>query len=276
MHFWANVRAISQHVGYTARGAGRVRAVTSDEMVKALRRMNLDTSHVVGADDELTALGDTLVAYFRHRADVLNDFVEPRLRNAEQARKEFNRLRRTLKPKCPIPMNKQKGPMKKPAYFTGIVNMLIETNCGEFVCDYDPQKLTTFTRDGVPLRTTSRRYDGAFPAIMDPIAVWEIKEYYYNKSFGSRVADGIYETLLDGMELEELHRNTPVQVKHYLMVDARAWWDRGRSYLCRIIDLLHMDYVDEVLFGAEVIERLPGIVGEWVILARARGNGGMA
>ena len=39
---------------------------------------------------------------------------------------------------------------------------------------------------------------------MDPLAVWEIKEYYYTTTFGSRVADGVYETLLDGMELREL------------------------------------------------------------------------
>ena len=28
-----------------------------------------------------------------------------------------------------------------------------------------------------------------------------------------------------------------------------TWWQCGRSYLCRIIDMLHMGYVDEVLFG---------------------------
>jgi len=50
-----------------------------------------------------------------------------------------------------------------------------------------------------PLRTLARRVDGAFTDTVNPIAVWEIKEYYYTKTFGSRVADGIYETLLDGM-----------------------------------------------------------------------------
>ena len=42
---------------------------------------------------------------------------------------------------------------------------------------------------------------------MNPIAVWELKEYYYTTTFGSRVADGIYETLLDGMELEDMRAN---------------------------------------------------------------------
>jgi hypothetical protein len=69
------------------------------------------------------------------------------------------------------------------------------------------------------------------------------------------------------MEIEEIRVETQneIDIKHYLMVDARyTWWVKGRSYLCRIIDMLHMGYVDEVLFGSEVTERLPGIVQEWV------------
>ena len=52
------------------------------------------------------------------------------------------------------------------------------------------------------------------------------------------------------MELEELREHEGINIKHYLILDARyTWWDCGRSYLCRIIDMLHMGYVDEVLFG---------------------------
>ena len=133
------------------------------------------------------------------------------------------------------------------------------------------RELTTITRAGVPVRTLARRVDGAFPSTINPVAVWEIKEYYYTTTFGSRVADGIYETLLDGMELEELRQKENIEVLHYLMLDAHyTWWDCGRSYLCRVIDMLHMGYVDEVLFGYEVIERLPALVKEWVKLARKR------
>ena len=107
--------------------------------------------------------------------------------------------------------------------------------------------------------------DGAFPSVVDPIAVWEIKEYYYTTTFGSRVADGVYETLLDGMELQELRETESVNVQHYLMVDSHyTWWECGRSYLCRMVDMIHMGFVDEVLFGFEVIERLPDIVRGWV------------
>jgi hypothetical protein len=38
--------------------------------------------------------------------------------------------------------------------------------------------------------------------------------------------------------------------------------------------MLHMGYVDEVLFGREVIERLPEIVPTWVKLAADRAAAG--
>jgi hypothetical protein len=85
-----------------------------------------------------------------------------------------------------------------------MINMLIEANCQGLAVNYDPHELTTITKDGALLRTLARRIDGAFPSAVNPIAVWEIKEYYYTTTFGSRVAYGVYETLLDGLELEEL------------------------------------------------------------------------
>lgn len=152
--------------------------------------------------------------------------------------------------------------------------MLIDANIDSLPCNYNPQELTTVTRNREPFRTLARRIDGAFPGPVDPLAVWEIKEYYYTTTFGSRVADGVYETLLDGMELEELDaalqelaalQDRPIHIQHLLMVDAHyTWWVKGRSYLCRIIDMLHMGYVDEVLFGEEVVARMPEIARGWV------------
>jgi hypothetical protein len=65
--------------------------------------------------------------------------------------------------------------------------------------------------------------------------------------------------------LEELRQEEGVEVQHLLMVDSHyTWWGMGRSYLCRIIDMLHMGYVDDALFGHEVVDALPSIVTEWV------------
>ncbi|HBO9717345.1 TPA: hypothetical protein L5F17_005833 [Pseudomonas aeruginosa] len=184
--------------------------------------------------------------------------------NKEQAEEAFNQLYDQLQPNCPLPFNKQKAEKKNYAFLTGMVNMLVEANIGAHSCDYDPRSLTTVTYDRMPLRTLSRRVDGAFPAVINPIAIWEIKEYYYTTTFGSRVADGVYESLLDGMELTELEQAGHQRVHHMLVVDDYfTWWECGRSYLCRIIDMLHMGYIDEVIFGREVLYRLPVLVREW-------------
>jgi len=271
--FWANVRSISQHLGYTLRGTRQIKVPTLAEMQLTMLELGLSTTHIIDNLGQPTELSATLLAYFEFRANLLNNYVRARLMDIARAREIFERLKEKFCPACPLPMNKQKGEKKTAAYFTGIINMLIEANAEGLPCNYDPHELTSATFNGAPLRTLARRVDGAFPSTVNPVAVWEIKEYYYTTTFGSRVADGVYETLLDGMELEELREHEQIEVKHYLMVDDyNTWWNMGRSYLCRIIDMLHMGYIDEALFGYEVVERLPDIVKEWVTIERARGQ----
>lgn len=247
--FWAHVRTISQHAGYTKRESGTIKVPTTTEILSSFTALGLDSDHIVRAGQR-TPLGDLLQAYFEYRAEVLDGFVQHQLMDAEGARELFAQKRDEYQPRCPLPLNKQKKEKKSYAYLAGPVNMIIEKHADGLPCNYDPRELTTVTRHGAPVRTLARRVDGAFPSAVNPIAVWEIKEYYYTTTFGSRVADGVYETLLDGMELEELREHEGIDVKHYLIIDARyTWWECGRSYLCRIIDMLHMGYVDEVLFG---------------------------
>lgn len=132
--------------------------------------------------------------------------------NKEQARELFLTLQKKLSSSVAVPMNQRKREKKAPAYLTAIVNVLIDANAAGMPCEYDPRELTTVTFNSAALRTLARRVDGAFPSVVNPIAVWEIKEYYNTTTFGSRVADGVYETLLDGMELEELRVNEGVSV----------------------------------------------------------------
>lgn len=262
--FWANVRTISQEVGYTRRGANSIKIPPLDAIQEKFNKLELSTDHIVGEDGTLTDFGQRLFDYFSFRAAVLNDTVQGYFMRKDSAEAEFNRLRKKLNPRCPLPMNKQKAEKKNHAFLTGMVNMLVEANIGGAPCDYDPRSLTTMTHDSMPLRTLSRRVDGAFPSVVNPIAIWEIKEYYYTTTFGSRVADGVYETLLDGMELEELEIAAQRKVQHILFIDDYfTWWECGRSYLCRMIDMLHMGYVDEIVFGREVIARLPALAKEW-------------
>ena len=263
---------MSQAIGYTERRTKNIKVPTLLEMVAAYRSLNLDPSHVQDPQGCATPMAAAVLEYFAHRADVLNNYVRLQLMNADQAKAALDETQRTHPSQRALVMNKQRGDKAGPSPLTNMVNLIIEAGIDGRPCDFDPQQLTTVTRDGVPVRTLARRVDGAFPSAVNPVAVWEIKEYYYTTTFGSRVADGVYETLLDGLELEELRAQEAVDVKHYLFVDSHfTWWVRGRSYLCRIIDMLHMGYVDEVLFGREVLDRLPDLVQEW-LQARSPGS----
>lgn len=263
LDFWANVKLISQKVGYTQRNTSRIKVPTIEEIENVFTELKLDSNKII-TDKKLTTFGRLLIQYFQHRANFLNKSVEPILMDKNKAKKIFLKLKKELKPTCPLPMNKQKGTKKAPAYFTCIINMLIEANAKGYECNYDPKELSAFTQNGFPVRSLSRRVDGSFPNVINPIAIWEIKEYYYTTTFGSRVADGVYETLLDGYELNEVRNFLKRKINHYLMVDDYfTWWTLGRSYLCRICDMLHMGVFTEALFGQEVVDRIPKIVKEW-------------
>jgi len=262
MSFWADIKIISEQAGYSSHGV--ITVPETKDVITAYTKVDLKYEHLF-KNSQFTEYGNVVNEYFCYRARSLNEIVEKMLMSREEAEAEFTKLHNKKTHNCPIPLNKQSGDKKAPAYFTSIINMLIDESINGLICDYDPRRLTIITDYGTPMRVLSRRVDGAFPSPVNPISIWEIKEYYYTTTFGSRVADGVYETLVDGMELEELEKYTNIKVFHYLMIDDRnTWWNMGKSYLCRIFDMLHMGYVDEVLFGREVFDRIPQLVSEWV------------
>jgi hypothetical protein len=268
LEFWANIKLLNQRLGYAERKSKKnpnpgFVIPTVDQILKVFKEEGLNPERLV-QNNQLTDFGKLIQKYMDYRGNVLSNEIKPNLMNKDQAKTLFETKREELKPSCPLPMNKQKAEKRDHAFLTGLVNMLVEANKGEFDCDYDPRELTALTIDKFPVRTLSRRVDGAFPNIVDPKAIWEIKEYYYTTTFGSRVADGVYETQLDGWELWEANTNLGRIVNHYLIVDDYyTWWTCGRSYLCRLVDSMHMGLVTEVVFGKEVIDRIPALVKEW-------------
>lgn len=270
LEFWSNVKLISQQIGYFRKGTFII--PNSQQITDIYTQRGLSTVKVVDENGSLTELGNLIIDYFSYRRDVLIADVEANLMRVAEAKEVFNNLKAEYNPKAPLPFNKQKGEKRDYAFLTGIVNILIEAHLEDIPCNYNPLELTSVTIDNFPARTLSRRVDGAFPSTVNPIAIWEIKEYYYTTTFGSRVADGVYETLLDGFELKELKESLNINIEHYLFIDDYyTWWECGKSYLCRIVDMLHMGILTEVLFGKEVVVKLPAIVKEWVQTHRKLG-----
>jgi hypothetical protein len=225
-----------------------------------LRNYTADDLNFIVAQAALDPAGyapDVLVdviGYLNFRTEILNGYVSKQFMNRDEAKTEYSKLLKKIRPKNAIPQNKQKGKKKHPAYLSAIVSMIAEKVLGHDGYDPDPRSLTIVSDKDILKAIFSRRFDGATPSTVNPKAIWEIKEYYGTTTFGSRVADGVYETLLDGYELSSVRNSFAFDIKHYLFVDDRfTWWECGRSYLCRIIDMLHTEHVDEVFFGKEVL-----------------------
>lgn len=259
--FWALVKLASMGLGYSERGTGRLKRYSAVAIREQLEARDLDPS---GHDATI----ERAAAYSEARAELLEGVVEPNLMDRDAAAALFEEVReRVNPPDYLLTMNKQKKEKRHHAYLACIVNMLTyEGLCKRFgraEFDHNPRGPLTFARDGMPLRTLFRWMDGAYPNVNHPHAAWEIKEYYGTTTFGSRVADGVYETALDGYELNDL-RDRGVEVEHFLFLDDHwTWWKMGRSYLCRIVDMLHADLLDGVFFGKEVVTEWPPIVAGW-------------
>ena len=164
-----------------------------------------------------------------------------------------------------VPMNKQSGVMRAESYLTAMVNLLVAYALNGRQCDYDPRKIPVIDYNGELFAAFSRRMDGSFPSTVNPVAMWEIKEYYYTTTFGSKISDAVYITSLDGYERMEVERTTGQNIEFLTITDARdTWWGKGKSYLCRMIDILNMGHVQEILFGREVQERLPVLAAQWI------------
>ena len=261
--FWAFVKFVSENLGYTERGEGFVKRYSIDT-IRALCE-----EHGINESEEVIA---GTAQYSKMRADLLNNFAQKMLMDAQAASEEFRNwemLHRIGNYYCKLPLNKQKGEMKQIAFFTAIINIIAEKTIREITgnsCslgfDDDPRSLAyILDDDNRIIGASSRRFDGAYPNIENPKLVWEIKEYYYATTFGSRVADGVYETQLDGFEFKELYERTGRKVYHVLFIDAyRTWWIQGKSYLCRLVDAMNSGVVDEVIVGREVLTRWPELL----------------
>ena len=136
-HFWAHVKAISESMGYSDRSTGKLRRFDLTSITEGLKKYNLSTKHL---NDPLLgkAYYEHIVNYLNYRANSLENEAEPNLMKREEASEIFNRLLKKLKPKCKLPMNKQKGKKKHNAYLTCIVNMLTEKELGGCHFDEDP------------------------------------------------------------------------------------------------------------------------------------------
>jgi hypothetical protein len=173
--FWAHAKYISEKVGYSDRNK-QLRLYEPFQAVAALRDRNLPPDNALLAD---------VLEYLNWRAETLNNHVAPLFMNRDQAAAAFEAVKRKVRPTRAHSMNKQKGDKRHPSYLANIVGMIAESVVGPGGFVDDARRLAILTWDGNLEEIFSRRFDGALPSTENPIALWEIKEYYGTTTFGS-------------------------------------------------------------------------------------------
>lgn len=261
--FWSVVQMVSETVGYSARAKKgtpkTMKAYTTEDVLIAHEKLGIPLNFCFVSSRKPRKVTIDVLEYLNDRSHIIQHYVEKQLMNRKQARIEFEVLQSKFKhSRVKIQMNKQKGEKRHPSYLVGMVNLTAEGVLGYGNFDDDPMRMGLIVDENGPLKTLCRRMDGAYPSTFKPKVLWEVKEYYGTTTFGSRVADGVYETMLVGEELKRLSIEHGIKVHHVLFVDDYfTWWQLGRSYLCRLIDMLHVGYVDEIFFGKEVLTEWP-------------------
>ena len=117
--FWALIKFVSEGLGYTHRGRGMVKSFSSSEI------MLFCSGHGISINEQTACLASQ---YSIKRASLLNDIAQHMLMDAETAEAEFQKLLPYHKKygyTCKLPLNKQKGDMKKIAFYTAIINIMV-------------------------------------------------------------------------------------------------------------------------------------------------------
>ena len=119
--------------------------------------------------------------------------------------------------------------------------------------DDDPQKRCAWCKNN-ELHVTARNLDGAVPGLINPYAIWEIKEYWGKTKGGSKMSDAVYECQLVGHELLDYSSRANHNVQHIVFLDGKEQWGHRKSDLKRFLDLLNQGLVDHLIIGQEIEE----------------------
>lgn len=112
LEFWANIKFLNQRLGYTIRKTkanpeGGFVVPSTEDIKNVFSDEGLSTKRLID-NGKLTEFGQLAIDYMKFRGELLTNEVEPNLMNKDQAKALFYKIKKANKPKCPLPMNKQK------------------------------------------------------------------------------------------------------------------------------------------------------------------------
>jgi hypothetical protein len=235
-----------------------------------------------------TPAADELAAYLDKRSEVLQRVSDYWTRRWEVSESVFAKMRTESEAKADYASLSDQllqsygvrlaGYHKSPKVLVHTVEAIARRECGKagVSVNTNPQRRAALVSDE-HIWVSPRRLDGALPDLLNPIALWEIKEYWGKTKGGSKMSDALYEIHLVGLELREFEDEFGIHVNHYAVLDGLRQWQARKSDVRRIVDLLYMGLLDELVAGREVLTEWPRIVNENIALAQRRsrlpGNG---
>jgi hypothetical protein len=78
--FWANVKFISQKLGYTDRKTKQIQVYPLKKIIALYKKNNFQINKIAYSDGKATEFGQLLLDYFEYRAEALNRYVYQNLR----------------------------------------------------------------------------------------------------------------------------------------------------------------------------------------------------
>ncbi|GAA4453886.1 DUF7687 domain-containing protein [Phytohabitans houttuyneae] len=191
-----------------------------------------------------------LVDYLALRME-LGDKLLSEMRTEDEAREDFMRLSAA---EVQTYGTRMAGHHQSSKVLVATVEALMREVCLShgMTANVNPQKRATYIADDY-LWVSPRRLDGAFPSLVNPYAIWEIKEYWGKTSGGSKMSDAIYECQLVGTELRAFEDKHGIRIEHFVLLDGYEQWSVRRSDLRRAVDLLYSGLIDELIVGHQVI-----------------------
>lgn len=232
--------------------------IPPSEIIPALRRVGTPAAN--GLVDYLSGrekmLG-RLSRYWSTRRAIATEMLSL-MRTEEEAKEDFSTLSDKIVESYGVQID---GYHKSPKVLVNTVDAFVDAEClpTSTPVDKDPQsRAAIVSRDHIWV--SPRRLDGAIPSLFNPVALWEIKEYWGKTSGGSKMSDAIYEIQLVGTELRLFEDEFGVHVNHYAILDGKHQWSARKSDLRRSVDLLYSGLLDELVVGREVLTEWPRIL----------------
>jgi hypothetical protein len=212
---------------------------------------------------------ERLSAYWSRRREVSEEILDI-MRTEEEAKADYASVSDQALGSYSVQVA---GYHKSSKVLVNTVDAIVYREKAAFEVDVNtnPQSRATMVSDG-HIWVSPRRLDGAIPGLLNPVALWEIKEYWGVKSGGSKMSDAIYELQLVGTELRMFEDEFGIHVNHYAIMDGRNQWESRKSDIRRAVDLLYSGILDELIVGREVLTEWPRILRECYTLAIDRGH----